>query len=99
MISAKSAHRMLRLIAISTLPLLVAGCLRICNSETSGGLKSDAALTAGGQGKATACDVLNEHDLRASRHDTTATQKLLFGLQRTKTENCSDDAGGRNVGE
>lgn len=102
MIFGKSARRALRLIVILTTPLAVAGCLPIFNSGTSGGLKYDVAVSngsGGGQGRASGCDVLNEFDLRVSRHDTLPTQMTLFGLQRIKARCVGADAGGRNGGE
>lgn len=103
MIYGSCVRRGLKLIAISMLPLFAAGCLQIFNSGTSGGLVADvgvASSDAGGQGRASACDLLNEYDLRASRRDTPATQKLLFGLQRQKLRCVEpEQAGGLNVGE
>lgn len=67
------------------------GCLGIFRQGTEPRLEADVGVGGNGQGRATACDLLQEHDVRASRLDTLDTQRTLYSLQQTKAK-CEAEA-------
>lgn len=67
-----------RLTVALTMPVLLAGCQPI----------SSIGIDPSVKGAASACDLLNAFDVRASRKDTPETQRTLYGLQKVK-EDCN----------
>lgn len=91
MTSGKFAKSVLRLILISMLPATLAGCLQMSNTGIELGLSAPAT-----KGVATACDLLDDTDVRASRKDTPETQRTLYELQQIK-KRCDDGSDGRGT--